>query len=120
MIRVDATTFSLSPPWSQVWSAPSFQTYREYMAAHCIKSRGLRQSFLADPPAWRESRTDSRMDEFRKAVKVGFSPDVVDIIVIGALDHIERFGRLGCLEYLPAKLERNDLVLIAVHDQFWQ
>src|SRR5262245_58231847 len=119
-MRVDATTFSLSPPWFLVWCVLSFRTYRGYMAAHCTKSRGLRQSFLTDPPAWTESRMDGRMDEFRKAVEVGFSPDLIGIIVIGALDHIERFGRLSCLENLSAELERNDLVLISVHDQFWQ
>ena len=46
--------------------------------------------------------TDGGLNKLGPSAEIGRAPDLVGVVVVGALDNIEEFGWLGCLEDLPA------------------
>src|SRR6185295_12158272 len=58
------------------------------------------------------------LNEFGQSSEIGCAPDLVGVVVVGAGNGVEEFGWLGRLEDLAAEFERNNLVLIAMDNQF--
>ena len=50
--------------------------------------------------------------------EIGSAPDLVGVVMVGAGNDIEEFGWLGRLEDLPAQFEGDNVVFVAVNDQF--
>src|SRR5579871_316504 len=42
-----------------------------------------------------------------------------EVIVAGAFDHPHRFRRLGCRIQRLAEPRRDDFIMIALHEEFW-
>ena len=78
--------------------------------------------FLSRLPAChafeRRLGSDGSLNKLDESAELAGPANLVGIVVIGAFDNIEKFGWLRCLKDLLAKLERNNVVLIAVEDQF--
>ena len=60
---------------------------------------------------------EDRLDEFGPSAEIGGPANLVGVVVVGAFDNIEEFGRYRRLEDLPAEFERDNVVFVAVNDQ---
>jgi len=60
---------------------------------------------------------DGGLNKLGPSAKIGGSTDLIGVVMIGALNNIEKFWRYRRLKNLPAQFERNDVVFVAVNNQ---
>jgi hypothetical protein len=81
------------------------------MVAHCTKSSTLAKPFFA-------LRADRATSEVAERLEVARAADLISIVMSGAIDDMKHLGWLRGFIDLAPQFKRNNIVPIAVNDQF--
>ena len=81
------------------------------MVAHCTKSYTLAKPFFV-------LRADRATSEVAERLEVPRAADLIRIVMSGAIDDMKHLGWLRGIIDLSTQFKRNNIVPIAVNDQF--
>ena len=60
---------------------------------------------------------EGRLDKLGPSSEIGRAPNLVSVVVVSSGNDVEEFRWRGRLEDLPAQLERDDVIFVAVNDE---